>query len=66
MPVEQFVTPSEAAALPHLSPETVRRRCRDGQLPAVRVGVHRQSPLRIPMSALLKQLHDPKDESRAR
>jgi excisionase family DNA binding protein len=62
---EHFITTAEAAALLHVSEETVRRYTRTGKLSAVKVGGHKQSPIRIPISSVIAHLHPAADRSAA-
>jgi excisionase family DNA binding protein len=48
--------PDEVAAILRLSPQTVRRELRAGQLPGFRTGNSKKSPWRIPQADLIDHL----------
>jgi excisionase family DNA binding protein len=55
---DALLSPAQVAALVGVQPATVRRWCREGSLPAVRLGggSARNNPLRIRVSDLTRQL----------
>ncbi|MCB1060289.1 MAG: helix-turn-helix domain-containing protein [Calditrichaeota bacterium] len=55
MPNEEYLTTAEAAALLKVSKSTVRMLAREGQLPAVRVGVQWRIPHEAPELWLYRQ-----------
>jgi excisionase family DNA binding protein len=46
-PIDPLLTIREAARQAHVSESTLRRRIRDGEVPAIRVGSNRKAPLRL-------------------
>jgi excisionase family DNA binding protein len=61
-----LLTAREVAERLHLSPSTVRRRIADGEIPAVRLGVGPQSPVRIDADDLERWLFAPPPQPAAR
>ena len=57
--LKELLTVAETAELLGVSKKTVRRRVRDGSLPAVRLGGAPHFPIRIPQSELRTWLYEP-------
>jgi excisionase family DNA binding protein len=52
-----YLTPKEVALELRQHPETVRRKIRDGEIPAVKVGLGPPAPLRVPVDELQRWLY---------
>ena len=62
----KLLTPYQAARRLNLSEEAVRRKIREGDLPAYKLGPGPRSPLRIPADELERWLERNRTDSRAR
>ena len=62
---DHFLTVGETARLLRCSEQTVRRRIREGELPAAKLGSGRNSAVRVPRAAIGAWLWSRGDEERA-